>query len=95
MDLSLFEVVILVLCVARLTRLATYDYIFKDVRNWIGDRSQWFGYLVSCPWCMSVWVGAAVFGATYIGRSEEWLWYIWSGLAASYVVGVLAEKIED
>lgn len=95
MDLSLFEAVILVLALARLTRLVVADEIFRPLRNWTMDRSTWFGYLVTCPWCMSVWLATAVFGATYLWGHGEWLWWIWGGFAASYCVGLLAEKVED
>jgi hypothetical protein len=44
---------------------------------------------------MSIWLGAAVFGLTYWGREQEWLWWIWAGFAASYLVGLAAEKVED
>jgi hypothetical protein len=85
--ISVFEAVILV------------DTIFRPVRLWVdkhsgtGDLSP--SYLIQCPWCMSIWLGAAVFGLTYFFSNEEWLWWIWGGFAASYLVGLLAEKVED
>lgn len=48
--------IITTLATYRLTRLVTADEITKAVRGWVVDRSQWFGYLVTCDWCLSMWV---------------------------------------
>jgi hypothetical protein len=48
--------IITALATYRLTRLVTADEITKKVRGWIVDRSEWFGYLVTCDWCLSIWV---------------------------------------
>jgi hypothetical protein len=47
---------IAMLATYRLTRLVTADEITKGLRGWVLDRSQWFGYLVTCDWCLSIWV---------------------------------------
>jgi hypothetical protein len=48
--------IVTMLATYRLTRLVTADEITKRVRGWVVDRSEWFGYLVTCDWCLSVWV---------------------------------------
>lgn len=48
--------IITALATYRLTRLVTADEITKALRGWVVDRSQWFGYLVTCDWCLSMWV---------------------------------------
>ena len=48
--------VVAVLATYRLTRLVTADEITKHLRGWVVDRSEWFGYLVTCDWCLSIWV---------------------------------------
>jgi hypothetical protein len=48
--------IITALATYRLTRLVTADEITKKVRGWVVDRSEWFGYLVTCDWCLSIWV---------------------------------------
>lgn len=37
----------------------TYTSIFEPARVWVANKSDWFGELVSCPWCFSHWVAAA------------------------------------
>lgn len=48
---------------ARITRLVVDDEIARPFREWIqaatGDDSR-LTYLVNCPYCVSVWAGAAV-----------------------------------
>jgi hypothetical protein len=48
--------IITMLATYRLTRLVTADEITKGLRGWVVDRSQWLGYLVTCDWCLSVWI---------------------------------------
>lgn len=46
------------LAVHRATRLVTDDTITAPVRDRIVDRGGWPADLVTCPWCVSVWVAA-------------------------------------
>ena len=85
-------VVLAVLATARLTTLVNDDYLLAPARAW-ADRSgpDWLVYWVQCPWCVSVWAGGAVAGATYAWHAY---WPVQVGLlalAASYVTGALAE----
>jgi Protein of unknown function (DUF1360) len=56
------------LAVARLTGLITADTITEPVRDaligWLDDRpktaGEFIATLIQCPWCASVWIGAAV-----------------------------------
>lgn len=47
---------IVVLATYRVTRLFTADRIMQPVRDFVEVRSQWLGYLVTCDWCLSMWV---------------------------------------
>lgn len=47
---------IAMLATYRLTRLVTADKITQPIRVWVIGRSDWFGYLVTCDWCLSIWV---------------------------------------
>ncbi len=97
------KVLLVIVTVHRATRLAVADEIplAKAPRDWViarldppGRRPPWgkFGtsiaYLVDCPWCMSVWVGAAVVWATsrWVGLPAPVL--VWA--AASTVTGLIA-----
>jgi hypothetical protein len=44
----------------RLTRLVTADAITEPLRVWADVKSQKFGYLLSCDWCLSMWVAPPV-----------------------------------
>ena len=92
---------LVVLAVHRLTRLAIADEIpvvkvpRDRIVDWLdpvaGRRGHWGGfgrsvaYLLGCPWCMSVWVGAfVVWGTAWtVGLPVPWL--VWA--AASSVTG--------
>jgi len=60
--MDVLAVLLLLAATARVTSLITTDFIFEPLRSAIcsrvGDR---LAYLIRCDWCMSVWVGVAVF----------------------------------
>lgn len=98
--MTLTDVVTLILtalAVARLTRLVNRDVLLERPRaavlTWLTDRDRtMLAYLVVCPWCLSMYLGAGAAAA----------WWAWSGhnlyvcinaaLAFSYLTGVLASK---
>ena len=45
-----------------MTQILVYGSIFKDARDWIVEKSDWFGTLVNCPMCTGFWAGAFLFG---------------------------------
>lgn len=48
----------------RLTKLVMDDKITEDFRNYIYEkfpRESKISYLISCPWCVSVWAGMVIF----------------------------------
>lgn len=59
----LFIIALGVLATARITRFITVDKLAQPMRGWVvrklGPDSQ-LVYLLHCPWCMSIWVAAAV-----------------------------------
>lgn len=66
----------LVFAVARVTRLIVDDKISLPLRRWVLAKSGedgWFFYLVSCPWCMGVWVAAVMTSLTYLFNHPMWL----------------------
>ncbi len=44
----------------RLTRLFTADELTKPARIWATTKSQRLGYLLSCDWCLSIWVSPLI-----------------------------------
>lgn len=91
-------VLLTVLAVARVTRLITSDRITQAPRDAFVSRLDPEGlmaYLVFCPWCVSVYTGAA-------GAAAWWAWgdtLLFTAavlaLAASHVAGILAGLERD
>jgi len=54
--MSLIDFLFLALATASIALTITKAVIFEPMRDWIGDRSDFFGELFSCPYCMSHWV---------------------------------------
>lgn len=78
---------------ARLTRLVTDDYLTRHLRVWVikrtGAKSDW-SYLVTCAWCLGMWMCGAVFTVAYFYGDRPW--FIWpaAALTASWVYGLAA-----
>ena len=77
----------------RLTKLIMEDRITEDLRNAVYERfprDSKTAYLLSCPWCVSVWAGAGVFALRRISPQTA---DVVSGLlAASAVTGIVYTK---
>jgi hypothetical protein len=59
--------------------------------GWLAVEPHWIGKLVSCPWCVGLWVsGVVVAGWVWVPVSL-WLWLV---LAMSGVVGVVSELVD-
>jgi hypothetical protein len=94
---------VLVLAVARLTRLLTTDQVTLPVRTWVirkhGEESA-AAYFVFCPWCVSIWVSAPMTAITFAvphwWNWTEWIWYgVLTFLAVSHATGLIASKLEN
>lgn len=51
------------------------ERLFAPLRERLGGRDTWLGYLVSCPFCASWWISFAVVpltGAYFIEVPHEW-----------------------
>lgn len=83
-----------VLAVYRLTKLVIDDKITEDIREKVWEKfppdTTKIGYLFSCPWCVSIWVGFGVVAARKIAP-EAWDAAA-TALAASSVSGLLEER---
>ena len=52
------------------TTIIVESELFQPLRDWVGMRSRWFGYLFRCHLCVGVWIGlllAAMFGSPWGG----------------------------
>lgn len=79
--------------VYRLTKLITEDRITEEMREFIWDRTQQgskLNYLISCPWCVSIWAGVAIFTLRKISPdTADWLSAV---LASSAATGLAITK---
>jgi len=52
------------LAVYRLTRLIVKDEVLSSLRNKVWNRfppeKSSFGYLLTCPWCISIWAASLI-----------------------------------
>jgi hypothetical protein len=79
----------------RLTKLVNDDEITADLRDKLLERfhpdETKIGYLITCPWCVSIWAGGAVALARELAPRQ---WNVAaSALAFSAITGLAAEKI--
>lgn len=83
-----------IIAVRRLTRLIQEDRITEPLRELIFDKfppqSTLTGYLLTCPWCISIWASLVIFGLRKL--HPETANYLSSVLAASEVTGQLTTK---
>lgn len=91
---TLLEFVVLALACFRLTRLVTTDTIFNPLRERFWRRfppeTTKLGYLSTCDWCTSVWVGSLLAGSGTIFPTATTL--IALPFALSAVAGTLAAR---
>lgn len=85
-------ILLIALATYRATRFVTCDS-FPPVR-WARRRAvtrgpEWLADLVTCPWCASAYVGAAVVWATDLATSVPLPGLVWAG--ALVVAGLLGE----
>jgi len=92
---ELIDLAIDALTTYRITRLVVEDEIAAPMRDRVWDRwppdSTRVGYLITCPWCVSVWVGAGVVAARAVAPAA---WRPLSGaLALSALAGVVSQRV--
>lgn len=90
------------LIVARCTRFLNSDYLAGDFRAWVMER---FGdgklyYLITCPWCASIWIAlpVSIVAVTTLSPYTGWtglctILGLWAGY--SYVYGIVAANLDD
>lgn len=82
------------LAVYRITRLVVADKVTEPVREKVWesrDAESGLGYFVTCPWCVSFWVGAGVVAARQFAPSA---WEpVARTMAASAVTGIISARL--
>ena len=82
--------VLAVLATYRLTRLVTADRITQALRARIVSRNRTLGYLVTCDWCLSIWVAPLPAAGAVLYPENRLVWIVLLGLSASAVTGLLS-----
>lgn len=87
---NLITFIVDIVAVYRLTKLIVDDEILADVREKIWEKyppeTTKIGYLITCPWCTSIWAGAALFALRK--TNPELTNYISAVLASSAATGI-------
>jgi len=81
------------LAVFRLAWLITHDFIAAPLRARVQARSEWWDVFITCPWCVSVWVGAVVAPVVIWWGDNRVVLAGLLALAASAVTGIIAELV--
>ncbi len=96
--ISALAFVVTALATARITRIITTDYLTAGPRRWaitrLGVDSK-LSYLITCQWCTSVWVGAAVAPLAYWSWPHWWVQVPLAALAVSQVAGLASRGEEE
>lgn len=99
--MPVWALIVYALVVARLTGVVTTDEITRTPREWLLARlddtrpARAVGYLITCQWCVSIWVGAAVAPLAWFWGYLPWLLLPALALAASQVTGMLSDLGRD
>ena len=63
-DITLLQFILLGLATYRVTRLMTRDMVTAPLRNTFWKKfppeTTYIGYLSTCEWCFSFWIGSGV-----------------------------------
>lgn len=82
-----------IIAVVRLTRLINQDVITEPLRDFVWERfppNTKIGYLLTCPWCMSIWAGLSItLLRRFFPKTAD---IVSTTLTASQVTGTLAER---
>ena len=63
--------------------------LFSEGEYWYAEKAHWFGTLITCPWCASVWIATATTVALW--QFPAVAFWLLLPFALSAVASVLAE----
>lgn len=96
--ISPFLLLLAALAAARITRLITTDRLFEAPRLWAVNKLgplNLSAYLITCQWCMGLWVSCMTVSAAWHWRDSPWLQVPLSALAVAEVIGLIASRDGD
>lgn len=74
----------------RLTRLITADQITKRLRFWVEEKTQFGFYLVTCDWCLSIWIAPFVAAPIIIWPDSNLVLFVLGWFSLSALTGILS-----
>lgn len=89
---SAFAILFLSLPVAVVSITITKASVFERLRQWVQNRNQWFGKLITCPYCTSHWVSFALV-AFYRPRVVQSGWWPIDLAASAFALVAIATPI--
>lgn len=89
--MNIFAMLVLVLATSAISLTITKGSIFENLREQVIERSQWFGKLVSCPYCTSHWV-SFILVAIYQPRLVS-SWWPFDLLVSAFAIVALAAPV--
>ena len=85
-------ILILSLPAAAISLTITKSFLFEHLREWVLERSKWFGKLVTCPYCASHWVSFALV-ALYHPRMVQSVWLPADLIISTFAIVALAQPV--
>lgn len=90
-DITPFQLILLSLATFRVTRLITRDTIMEPIRNLFWKKfppeKSYIGYLSTCEWCFSFWIGSAFIISSIIIPSVTYI--VATVFSVSAIAGLL------
>lgn len=74
----------------RLCRLVTTDQITKRFRLWVDDRTRFGFYLVTCDWCLSIWIAPFIAAPIVLWPGSDLLLFVLAWFSLSAVTGLIS-----
>lgn len=92
-DISFKEATVIVLASYRLTRILVFEKIFKYFRDVLKRREDYYligtlSSIITCPWCLGVWVTLLIIVFYYLVPFGEVLVYVFAlaGVASMVIL---------
>jgi hypothetical protein len=89
-----FQLLAVSAVVMGMSQTVTKERIFAPLREWLGGKETWFGYLVSCPYCVSHYFAFALVPLTGTYPIEVavggWVGSVLRWFLSSILVAVIA-----
>lgn len=106
MDLTPWAWLIIPLGVTRAMQIALWDRLTSRPRAWLlrrlnpenrgmGDPARpYLSYLLECPWCISVWIGAVAVAGLALEATRDATLFVLAALALSLAAVVIDRMID-